>query len=116
MQLLTKALIKRFQEVGSQERNPDPLVIARFFLPEGAATWYATEYNSEGCVFFGYVTLFGLGSIEDEWGSFSLDELLRIRGPVLRLPVERDRFFTEARFSVVMQHERFQNFKAGLFN
>ncbi len=35
MKLLTKQLEKRFAEVGSQEEEKDPLVIAKFFNPQG---------------------------------------------------------------------------------
>jgi len=38
MKLLTKALEKRFAEVGSQEEVKDPIIIAKFFDPTGSAT------------------------------------------------------------------------------
>ena len=94
MKLLTKTLEKRFAQIGSQEDEKDPLVIARFFNPCGAGTWYATEYDPERKVFFGYVSIFG--DHNDEWGSFSLDELQNYRGP-LGLGIERDRYFIEKR-------------------
>jgi hypothetical protein len=52
MKLMTKALEKRFAEVGSQEKEQDPLIIAKFFNPTGAGTWYATEYDPERKLFF----------------------------------------------------------------
>ena len=94
MKLLTKTLEKRFAQIGSQEDEKDPLVIARFFNPCGAGTWYATEYDPERKVFFGYVSIFG--DHNDEWGSFSLDELQTYRGP-LGLGIERDKYFIEKR-------------------
>jgi hypothetical protein len=93
---MTKTLEKRFAQVGSQAEEKDPLVIARFFNPNGAGTWYATEYDPQYKVFFGYVSIFG--DHNDEWGSFSLEELQSYRGP-LGLGIERDRFFTEKRAS-----------------
>jgi len=96
MKLMTKTLEKRFAQVGSQAEEKDPLVIARFFNPNGAGTWYATEYDPQYKVFFGYVSIFG--DHNDEWGSFSLEELQSYRGP-LGLGIERDRFFTEKRAS-----------------
>jgi hypothetical protein len=96
MKLMTKALEKRFAQVGSQAEEKDPLVIARFFNPNGAGTWYATEYDPQRKLFFGYVSIFG--DHNDEWGSFSLEELQSYRGP-LGLGIERDRFFTEKRAS-----------------
>lgn len=73
MGLLDEKLIKRFAQVGCQECEDDPLVIAKFFNPCGAGTWFATEYNPERREFFGYVSIFG--DWNDEWGYFSLDEL-----------------------------------------
>ena len=96
MKLMTKALKERFAQVGSQAEEKDPLVIARFFNPNGAGTWYATEYDPRRKVFFGYVSIFG--DHNDEWGSFSLDELQSYKGP-LGLGIERDRYFIEKRAS-----------------
>lgn len=98
MKLMTKALERRFAEVGSQELSADPIVIAKFFNPTGPGRWYATEYNPKFRIFFGYVSIFG--DYCDEWGSFSLDELESFRG-VFGLGIERDRHFTEAPISTV---------------
>jgi hypothetical protein len=87
MTLLTKELERRFNEIGSQENSSDPIVIAKFFNPTGAGTWYATEYNPEGKTFFGYASIFG--DWNDEWGSFSLEELEAFRGN-FGLGIERD--------------------------
>lgn len=102
MKLLTKELEARFAEVGSQENEKDPIVIAKFFNPVGAATWFATEYDPKDRIFFGYATLFGWGAPKDEWGSFSLDELESITTP-FGLGIERDIHFGEKRFSEVKQ-------------
>ena len=100
MKLMTKALEKRFAAVGSQEEAADPLIIAKFFNPCGAGTWYATEYDPETRLFFGYVSIFG--DHNDEWGSFSLDELEDYKGP-LRIGIERDRYFGEKRASELIR-------------
>ena len=92
MQLLTKELLNRFEKVGRQEDVNDPIVIAKFFNPAGAGTWYATEYDPETKEFFGYVSIFG--DWNDEWGSFSLDELENYRGK-FGLGIERDLYFPE---------------------
>lgn len=92
MQLLTNTLIKRFAEMGDQEDNNDPIVIAKFFNPCGAGTWLATEYNPEERIFFGYVSIFGDHC--DEWGYFSLKELEDLKLP-FSLSVERDLYFKE---------------------
>jgi hypothetical protein len=100
MKLMTKELEKRFAQVGSQENVKDPLVIAKFFNPNGAGTWYATEYNPKDRIFFGYVSLFG--DWNDERGSFSLDELESYKGR-LGLGIERDLYFNERPASQVIE-------------
>ena len=99
MKLLTKDLLKRFEQIGRQEDSSDPLVIAKFFNPCGAGTWYATEFDPNDKMFFGYVSIFG--DWNDEWGSFSLDELENYRGK-FGLGIERDMYFDEKRISEVV--------------
>ena len=99
MKLMTKELEQRFAQVGSQENVPDPIIIAKFFNPSGAGTWYATEYDPKQRLFFGYVSIFG--DWNDEWGSFSLEELESFRGH-FGLGIERDCYFTEQPFSKVV--------------
>mgnify|MGYP001440537658 FL=1 len=98
MKLLTKEILKRFEEVGSQENKPDPLVICKFFNPTGAGTWYATEYNPKTKEFFGWVSIFN--DWNDELGYFSLEELESIKGP-FGLGIERDLHFSERPLSEV---------------
>jgi len=100
MKLITKELEARFKEVGSQEEVKDPLIIAKYFNPSGAGTWYATEYNPEDRLFFGYVSIFG--DLNDEWGYFSLEELGSVRGS-FGLGIERDLYFGEKRASEVIK-------------
>ena len=100
MKLLTKELEKRFAKVGSQENEADPIIIAKFFNPTGAGTWYVTEYNPKEKVFYGYVSIFG--DHNDEWGSFGLDELESIKGK-FGLGIERDKYFGEKRSSEVIE-------------
>ena len=99
MKILTKELVRRFAKVGSQVGVKDPLVIAKFFNPTGGGTWYATEYDPEAKIFFGYVSIFG--DHNDEWGSFSLIELQSVRGN-FGLGIERDKFFTEQPISQIV--------------
>lgn len=99
--LLTKELLDRFAVMGSQENESDPIIIAKFFDPCGAGTWYATEYDPKDKIFFGYVTL-GMGDGFDEWGNFSLDELESVRGK-MGLGIERDRHFSEQRASEIIK-------------
>ena len=99
MQLLTKELLVRFAKVGRQEEISDPVVIAKFFNPTGAGTWYATEYDPKEKIFFGYVSIFGDEC--DEWGYFSLNELEEYRGR-FGLGIERDINFGEKKISEIV--------------
>ena len=86
MQLLTKAIIQKFQKTGTQDVE-NPIVITKFFNPVGIGTWLATEFDPITKVFFGRVDL-----QEREWGFFSLEELENVK---LRfgLGIERDIHF-----------------------
>jgi hypothetical protein len=87
MQLLTKAILVDFAKTGSQEHVEDPRIIVKYF--GGASyTFYATEYNPETKIFFGYVT----GLHEDEYGYVSLDDLKGARFQ-FGLGIERDLYF-----------------------
>ena len=98
MQLLTQEILEHFKKVGLQDDEKDPLVIAKFFNPTGAGRWFATEYDPEEKIFFGFVSIFGDEC--DEWGSFSLEELKSYRGH-FGLGIERDRFFQPKRASEI---------------
>lgn len=84
---MTPAVESLFRITGSQENEKDPFVIAKFFNPSGAGTWYATEWFPEEGIFFGYVSIFGDEC--DEWGYFSLAELEEFRG-TFGMRIERD--------------------------
>ena len=96
MKLLTKEILKRFAKVGRQEHVKDPIVIAKFFNPQGAGTWLATEYDPVDKIFFGYASIFG--DHNDEWGSFSLEEFENFKGR-FGLGIERDLYFKETKSS-----------------
>ena len=100
----------------SQEHEPDPLVVCKFFDPVGSWTWYATEgspvdedgyYDTDkekvDYLFFGLVVGF-----EKELGYFSLTELQTLkeglRG-IRALPIERDVYFTPTRLSEVRRQQ-----------
>lgn len=93
--LITQQLRKQFARIGDQRNESDPLIVAKFFNPTGAGTWYAIAYNPEDNTCFGYVTDFGF----DELGYFSIDELESITVPPFGLRIERDRYFTPCRLS-----------------
>jgi len=55
MNSISPKLQERFEEVGSQQDNPDPLVIAKLIDQGSPAILYATEYDPfDG--FYGYLT------------------------------------------------------------
>ncbi len=97
MQLLPADLRQRLPPLYAQEKNPDPIVYAKFFTPDSDWMWFVTGGSPEGddFLFFGYV----IGQFE-EWGYFCLSEPEEARGP-LGIPIERDLYFTPAPFSQV---------------
>ena len=70
----------------SAESDHDPVPVAKFFNPLGAATWLATELYDDGDTLFGLADL-GFGC--PELGCFSLSELASIRLS-FGLRIERD--------------------------
>ena len=101
MKLITKTLEERFEKIGCQSQSSDPIIVAKFFDPCGSATWYATEYDAENKIAFGYVT----GLAFDEWGTFSITELESIKRP-FGLGIERDLYFKEQRFKeIIKEHD-----------
>ncbi len=119
MKLLTKELVSQIPPIHSQEDEADPMLVCKFFMPDGGWTWYVAEGSTrerDGCgfgvncnhkplteydpehddvLFFGYVVGF-----EPELGYFTLSELEDVRG-ALRLPIERDRSFKPCRLSQI---------------
>jgi len=92
MKLMTKQLKARFKKIGDQKDEHDPIVVAVFFDPTGPCIWYATAYDPEKRVFYGYVSIPGFW--DDGWGYFKLNQLESIRGD-FGLGIERDRYFKE---------------------
>jgi hypothetical protein len=105
---LTKDLVKSLPALYSQEDNPDPVVVCKFFTPDAGWTWYAIEgspvdangyYDTDkpkvDFLFFGLVS-----GLEVELGYFSLSELKTVRG-AFGLPVERDLYFEPTRLSAI---------------
>ena len=92
MKLLTAEVLNTFELQGdtSQMEASDIKVIAKFFNPVGAGTWFAVQYYPEDRTFFGYANLGD--SRFAELGYFSLDEMESIRLP-FGLGIERDIHF-----------------------
>jgi len=101
MKLLTKELINQFPRLYETESKPKNQVriIAKFFHPLSAARWYATEYDPEERIFFGFVNLGD--PLYAELGYFSLDELEGVK--VMGLGIERDLHFGDHYLSEVLE-------------
>ena len=113
MKLLTKKLRKKLPSLYSTEKEEDPLVICKYFLPGSHWTWFALEFDGED-IFFGWV----YGDFP-ELGYFRLSELEKLRAPITirmegksythprALAVERDLHFKPRPLSEVQRtHEQ----------
>jgi len=102
MKLLTKGIEKALPPLDSNDDNPDPAVIVKFFTPWGRFTWYAVEgervTDPDDFVFFGYVQ-----GLDDEWGYFTLHELESIKGFGGYLRVERELHFEPTPISEIVK-------------
>jgi hypothetical protein len=98
MPLLTDELKARLPPVYSQEGADEPIVCARYFLPETSRAWYVIEGERQGddFLFFGFV--FGE---KDEFAYFLLSDLESLRG-AFGLAVERDENFKEGKLTDVV--------------
>ncbi len=102
-QLMTDELRERLPGLGeNEEQGLEAPALVKYFTPDGAWTWYGSEFDGDD-VLFGLVV-----GLEIEFGYFSLSELAQVRGP-LGLPVERD-LYHEARSlrELQEQHERWR--------
>jgi hypothetical protein len=82
MNLLTKKIRKQLPALYTNENDPDPKAIVKFFTPFANWTWYATEFDGDD-TFFGLVDGF-----DKELGYFSLAEL-----ESMGHKIERDLYF-----------------------
>lgn len=73
----------------ARETAFDPWPVVKLFNPLGAATWLASEIDSDGDTLFGLADL-GFGC--PELGCFSLAEIAAVRLP-FGLGIERDLYF-----------------------
>jgi hypothetical protein len=98
MELLPENLKSRLPPLLSQEAADEPIVYAKYYLPDTPWAWYVTEGEAEDgeFLFFGFVT-----GLDDEFGHFRLSELEGIRGPDGQR-VHRDESFTEGKLTDVV--------------
>jgi hypothetical protein len=100
MELLTEEIRDQLPPIGANADVNDPIVVVKFFTPDGSWTWFAYEFDGED-TFFGAVS-----GIEFEFGTFSLSELKELRGR-FGMPVERDLYFKPTPLSkIIEQYDR----------
>jgi len=95
MKLLSAEILKRLPKLYSQENEPNPKIIVKYFHPLSNWTWYVTEGEKQedgDWLFFGLVD-----GHEKELGYFLLSQLkgVKVRG----LGIERDMHFGEHRIN-----------------
>lgn len=108
MKLMTKETHASLPPLYSQEKEPDPPVLVKFFQPWGSWTWYAIEgspIDEEGLptsaeesvdyLFYGLVDGF-----EKEIGYWTLSDLESVNGP-MGLKIERDLYWDPKPLSAV---------------
>tara|TARA_R100001443_G_scaffold89519_1_gene96062 strand:+ start:11535 stop:11924 length:390 start_codon:yes stop_codon:yes gene_type:complete len=98
---MTKEIEKKalkFPFYSQEEKGLNAEIIVKFFDPTGSWTWYATEYDPENKIFYGYVSGF-----ENEYGTFSLTELESVKGR-FGLGIERDRHFENKKVRDIPHH------------
>jgi hypothetical protein len=101
MKLITKEIEKATPKLYANDEKTaeETMVVAKFFNPYGAATWWMTEYDSEKKLAFGYADL-GFGC--PELGYFSIAEMEEIRVKPFGGKIERDIHFTSCTLASVM--------------
>lgn len=99
MKLLTKAIIDKLPKLYSQENNPDPVCVLKFFIPWANWTWYITEgeEQEDGDWMFFNKTISPMCP-DGELGYVLLSQLKEIKGPV-GLRIERDLHWTDTPLS-----------------
>lgn len=101
MALLPKEVAEKLPPLyANEEVGLAAQALVKFFTPDANWTWYASEYDPEHRIAFGYVI-----GLADELGYFSLDELEEVRGP-RGLPIERDEFFQPKSLEDIRKHFR----------
>lgn len=101
--LLTKDILAKIPKLYGQENEDDPMVYIKFFHPMSSWTWYATEYDPNDRLFFGW------SPVDDEMGYASYDEIAKVK--VRGLGVERDLYFTPKRLSEVKVDEHIPGYE-----
>jgi hypothetical protein len=91
--LMPPEIAKDIPPLNAMNEDVDPLVHVKWFTPDAKWTWYVIEYDPVDRIAYGFVI-----GVEREYGTFSLDEILNVRG-AWGLRVERDLYFEKQRIS-----------------
>jgi len=91
---LEMELINEFHRPEDQKTG---VALVKYFTPDGAASWYLSEYYPEHDVFYGYCDL---GTGFPELGYVSRKELRETRGK-MGLHIERDYYYTPTALSKI---------------
>lgn len=104
MKLMTKEIENRIPALYFNDGKDAATVKihVKFFSPYGSGVWYATEYDPESQMFFGFAQMFPGGG---ELGYFSADELKSVRGST-GIPIVRDINFGDHTLREVMDGAR----------
>jgi hypothetical protein len=97
MTLLNSDIKEKLGALYSQEHNPDPAAVVRFFDSLGDWSWYATEFDGED-TFFGVVLGF-----ERELGYFSLSEFEQVNRDAGFERIKRDPDFKPMKLSEIQR-------------
>ena len=106
----TSEELSKIQGLYSAEQIPlkEKVIYMHFFL--GGCDWYASEYEPEERLFFGFAIL--NNDLEmAEWGYFSLEELSSIK--IKFLEIDRDLHFTPTKAIDIENIRIAQNWKKG---
>ena len=102
MMLMTKEITNKIPALYSGENIPlgEKICHVKFFHPMCQMTWFATEFDPETGLFFGWVE----NGQMSEWGNFSLAEMksLKVRG----LGMERDMWFKPTQMKNIPNYQR----------
>lgn len=100
MKLLTKDLIQRFKQVGSQTNNENPTIIAKFHFSLFYGHYYAIGYDAHKQAFYGYY----INQEDNQYKACYFNEnQLEIQLLSLDLSAERDYNFKEMPLSLLLK-------------
>lgn len=78
-----------YDEIPRDKPFAEIMCPVKLFNPTGIGTWWIAAYDPDDRIAWGVAEL-----TEAEVGSFSMDELIALRGRPFGLPIERDIYYT----------------------